>query len=260
MSKKLSIVIPVHNEPENIEKTLNKINATIDCEKEIIVIYDKDNDTTLDVLKKIKPFHENLIIKKNSVHPGPSGALITGFSEVNYDHTLVMMADLCDDISIVDNIMNEFAHKYDVISFSRFSDGGSAILNKPEQRFNRAFFKHYLKIFLPKIASFFLQNFGGLILKDPTNSFKLYSTQLLKKINLKSTISFSVTLEIVMKAKAMGYRLYEVPTIWTDREFGKTNFPLIRSLKSYLPWFLIILINNRLFSFPKDFFKTRFLK
>ena len=51
----------------------------------------------------------------------------------------------------------------------------------------------------------------------------------------------------------MGYKLYEVPTKWTDREFGKTNFPLLKSIKAYLPWFSILLINNRIFSLSNSF-------
>ena len=166
-----------------------------------------------------------------------------------------MMADLCDDISKVDKIIYEYSNDYDVISFSRFSEGGEAILNKPKEKFTKAFFKHYLKIILPKVASFFLHTIGGLTIKDPTNSYKIYSTKILKRIQLKSKISFSVTLEIIMKAKAMGYKLYEVPTKWTDREFGKTNFPLLKSIKAYLPWFSILLINNRFFHYQIVFLR-----
>ena len=101
---------------------------------------------------------------------------------------------------------------------------------------------------------------GGLEITDPTNSYKLYSTEMLKSLNLRSRVSFSVTLEIVMKAKALGYRFHEIPTKWTDREFGKTNFPLVKSLVAYLPWFCIIFASNRLYSVSRVTFAKRFLK
>ena len=260
MSQSISIIVPVFNEPENIEETLERIESCINLDKEILVIYDRDSDTTLPILNRIINNFNNLKIIKNNIHPGPSGALITGFNYATKQVTLVTMADLCDDLSEVEDVINKYANNFDVISFSRFVKGGNAVLKKPEKRFNKAYFKHYLKVILPRIASFFLYNFGGLTISDPTNSYKLYSTKMLKSMNLKSKVSFSVTLEIVMKAKAIGCSFYEIPTKWTDRQFGKTNFPLVKSLSSYLPWFSILLINNRILSFPKSFFKKKFLK
>lgn len=260
MSESISVIVPVYNEPQNILNTLERIESHISLDKEILVIYDHDSDTTLAVLDKIKDRFGDLKVIKNNIYPGPSGALITGFNEASKTYTLVMMADLCDDLSEIETVIKKCSNNVEVISFSRFSAGGSAILNKPKARFNRVFFKHYLKIILPKLASFFLYSFGGLVINDPTNSYKLYSTKMLKNLDLKSKVSFSVTLEIVMKAKAMGYSFYEIPTKWTDREFGVTNFPLVKSLIAYLPWFSIILINNRVYSLPNKFFRRRFLK
>ena len=51
-----------------------------------------------------------------------------------------------------------------------------------------------------------------------------------------------------MKAYALGYQIKELPTTWTDRDFGESNFPLIKSLISYFPWLIIILLKNRIYS------------
>lgn len=256
----ISVIVPVYNEPQNIEKTLQRIYANIRLPKEVILVYDSESDTTLPVLEEIKADFKDLRVLKNNIYPGPSGALITGFNVASKAHTLVMMADLCDDITDVDNILTKFSPCCEVISFSRFSEGGSAQLNKPRKKFNKVLIKHYLKIILPKLASLIMGVFGGLKITDPTNSYKIYSTQMLKSLNLKSRTSFSVTLEIIMKAKALGYRFNEVPTKWTDREFGKTNFPLVKSLIAYLPWFCIIFISNRIYSLPMFILKKWFLK
>ena len=260
MIDSISVIVPVANEPQNIQRTLESICLHISLPKEILVIYDSDTDATLPILDKIKIDFHDLKIIKNNIHPGPSGALITGFNEASKKYILVMMADLCDDISEIDKTITRFSPSFDIVSFSRFLTGGSVKLKKPKKRLNRIFFKHYLKLFLPKLASFFMGSFGGLEITDPTNSYKLYSTEMVKRLKLKSRTSFSVTLEIVMKAKALGFQFQEIPTTWTDREFGKTNFPLAKSLVAYLPWFCIILISNRLYSLPKSTFEKRFLK
>ena len=99
------------------------------------------------------------------------------------------------------------------------------------------------------MAGWLINFFTNLGTIDPTNSFKLYSTSMVQKLNLKSRTSFSVTLEIVMKAYAIGNRVKEFPTVWTDRSFGESNFPLTRSLFSYFPWLSIIFLKNRFYSF-----------
>ena len=77
MTKNLSIVVPVYNEPENIEQTLKRIYELIKIEdKEVIIVYDNDTDTTLPILDAIKHQYRDLKIIKNKIQPGPSGALI----------------------------------------------------------------------------------------------------------------------------------------------------------------------------------------
>ena len=49
-----------------------------------------------------------------------------------------------------------------------------------------------------------------------------------------------------MKAYALNYQIKEIPTTWTDRDFGESNFPLMKSLICYFPWLKIILFKNEL--------------
>lgn len=231
--RSLSIVIPVYNEKENILKTLNEIKKNIKTPHEIIVVYDFDEDTTLRVLKKVR--QNNLKIIKNTIKKGPSGAIRTGMSKAEGQSVLVTMADLCDDLSQVEELLTLVTKNVGIVSPSRYSRGGQQQL-KPS-----------LKVWAPRTAGLLLKILGGIPTYDPTNSYKLYSKKMLDKLNLKSTISFSVTLEIVVKAHAKGYKIVEIPTIWRDRQHGKTNFKLGRSLVAYFPWFCYAII-HRVFS------------
>lgn len=236
--KLLSIVIPVYNESENILLTIKSIKKNIKYRNEIIVVYDHNSDTTLPVLKKLKKTHKNLIVVKNNILQGPSGAIRTGFLKSKGNIVLVMMADLCDDLTQVDMLVKKLGNKQGVICPSRYAKGGRQELDSP------------FKVGFPKAAGFLLRTFTGIQTSDPTNSFKLYSKELINRMNLKSTISFSVTLEIVVKAHLLGAKIVEIPTVWKDRQHGKTNFKLGRSLIAYTPWFLLALLKNRLFEFP----------
>lgn len=232
----LSIIIPVYNEPENIKITLLEIKNKIKTKNEIIVVYDRKTDTTLPVLKKLQSRYRNLLPTQNIVMKGPSGAIRTGMQKAASDYVLVMMADLCDDLSQVDRMVKIAQKKADLISPSRYTKGGKQELDSP------------FKVGFPKLAGFLLNLLTGIPTVDPTNSYKLYTKRMLEKMHLKSTISFSVTLEITVKTFLLGGRIYEIPTTWHDRQFGKTNFKLGRSIVAYSPWFLLALYKNRLFN------------
>ena len=227
----LSIVIPVYNEKENILKTLDEIKRHVKVGHEIIVVYDFDEDTTLPVLSQVKK-NKNLYVVKNKIANGPSGAIRTGIAKSKSPRVLVTMADLCDDLSQVKQLLKLVPDSADIACPSRYSKGG-------EQRLNDR-----LKVWMPRLAGFLLNKLGGIPTCDSTNSYKLYSKSVLKKIALKSTISFSVTLEIMVKAHILGYKIVEIPTVWRDRQHGKTNFKLSQSLVAYLPWFCYALFHR----------------
>jgi dolichol-phosphate mannosyltransferase len=232
MKKKLmvSIVIPVYNEKENILKTLAEIKKYITSEHEIIIVYDSDNDTTLKVLKHIK--QPNLHVVKNSIYPGPSGAIRTGLAKAQAPRVLVTMADLCDDLSQVESFIVLVPQSASIICPTRYSKGGKQLLRLS------------LKALVPRIAGIIMHIFGGVPTYDPTNSYKLYSKKMLDSLTLKSTVSFSVTLEIVVKAYVQGYAIVEIPTVWRDRQHGKTNFKFGRSLITYFPWLCYAIVKR----------------
>lgn len=227
----LSIVIPVYNESENILKTLKEIKKNIFVSHEIIIVYDFDEDSTLPVLKNYLRTGKNLFLVKNNIARGPSGAIRTGLKRAAAPYVLVTMADLCDDLSQVKELLKLMSNGASIVCPSRYMKGGKQQL------------KAGVKVWAPRSAGYLLKMLAGIPTYDPTNSFKLYSKKLLNKLNLKSTISFSVTLEIVVKAHELGYKIVEIPTVWKDRQEGKTNFKLGQSLIAYLPWFIYALVH-----------------
>lgn len=253
---KISVVIPVYNEPLNIKPTINNILKCIKNKFEIIIVYDEDNDTTLPVINKNYGSLKNIRAVKNQISKGASGAIRTGFLFAKGDWIIVTMADLCDQfeqsISLIENKANPAA---DIYSFSRFMTKSEIKITDVTFKLNKTYLKHLLKIILPKIASFILQKIGGLPITDPTNSFKIYKSELINSLNLKSVISFSVTFEVVMKAFLLDKKMFEISTKWEDRKFGVSNFPLISSIKAYLPWFFLMRFKNNLFSFSNKYKK-----
>jgi len=70
-NKKLSIIIPVYNEKNTIQKLLNKIHKLSDIKKEIIVVNDASDDGSTNILKKNKNKITKLIHHKKTSAKAP---------------------------------------------------------------------------------------------------------------------------------------------------------------------------------------------
>lgn len=234
----LSVVIPIYHEQENIALTLATLVSQISVAHEILCVYDQDDDPTLPVLRDLQIDLPQLRWVKNVVAPGPSGALRSGFQAASGERILVAMADLCDDFSQIEELLRLVPTAGDIACPSRYCPGGFQEMVSP------------LKVGLPRLAGRLLRWLTGLPTYDPTNSYKLYSGSLIRRLRLTSTVSFSVTLEVVAKAHFLGYRICEIPTTWRDRQHGESRFRISPAIPAYLKWFLVALLRNRVFRLP----------
>ena len=73
--------------------------------------------------------------------------------------------------------------------------------------------------------------------RDATNSFKAYSTEFIRDVGIHSRSGFEIGLELTAKARRLRRPVAELPTIWLDRDFGKSNFQLRAWIPKYLRWY-----------------------
>jgi len=73
--------------------------------------------------------------------------------------------------------------------------------------------------------------------RDPTNSYKAYSTAFVETVGIDSRDGFEIGLELTAKARRLRLPVAELPTIWLDRQAGMSNFKLARWLPKYLRWY-----------------------
>lgn len=229
----LDIIIPVFNEDENIIKTLKNISAVIKYNYNFLICYDYDEDPTL---KKIKEnFNENskIIFVKN-FSKGFNNAIISGFNKSSAKAVVVFMADDHNNHALINLCYERFNEGYHIVCPSRFVKGGKMIGNP------------FLKGILTKFVSFFLYNFTTLPVKDSTNSFRLFSKELINKIDIESKKGFTLSLELTAKAHRLGYKMTEIPTTWVERKVGKSRFKLLSFILPYTKW-LIYIIKTSIF-------------
>ena len=227
MSARVTIVVPVYNEGDNIKATLAELDAKAHVDAETWLVYDSDEDTTLASVRELDgktriPFR----LVKNKYGRGALNAIKTGLEDAEGELVVVTMADLCDPPEVI-NDMVAAAEKEnaDIVCASRYMKGGRQVGGP---RF---------KGFLSHTAGLLLHWFARVPTHDSTNSFKLYRKSYLDSVKIESTGGFELGIELVVKAHVMGRRIAEVPTTWRDRVAGKSNFKLWKWLPSYLKWF-----------------------
>ncbi len=126
----------------------------------------------------------------------------------------------------IDVMFKSFKDGNDIICASRFMTGGIA-KDTP-----------LVKAILVRVAAFTLYHFAGIPTHDASNGLRMFSRRVLTSIPIESTQGFTYSIELLVKAHRLGYRISEVPFKWFERTRGKSRFKVGKWLFAYLRWYL----------------------
>lgn len=225
----LHIITPVRNEAENFPVLYKAVKTHIKTPHKLVVVYDSDDDTTVPAVKAHAKKDKSLILYKNTLGAGALNALKSGFAYVRSGPVLIIMADLSDDLSMVDAMYEQYLRGASVVCGSRYMKGGKQIGGP------------FLKRTLSRLAGVSLYWVRRVPTHDITNNFKLYDKALLDSITIESQGGFEIAMEITVKAFRNNLKIVELPTTWYDRTAGQANFQLWAWLPSYLRWYFYAL-------------------
>jgi hypothetical protein len=166
---------------------------------------------------------------RNRLGPGVRYAIEAGFQAAAAPVVIVSMADLSDDYSRIEEMISRAEAGADVVCASRYMKGGRQIGGP------------WFKKLLSRLAGLSLRWLTGLPTHDPTNSFKAYRRDFLRRTTIQSAAGFCLGLELTVKAHFGGGRVEEVPACWTDRTAGSSRFRLSAWLPHYLRWYVCAL-------------------
>ena len=233
---RLSIVMPVYNEGLVIKETVSRVESAVKTQHELLIVYDMDSDTTIPPVKKLQKKYPNVKLVKNK-SKGALNALKSGIEKASGDVISIMMADLTDDPRVLNQMVKKYDQGFDIVAASRYMKGGKQIGGP------------LVKKFLTTTAGLSLYYLVGLPVHDATNSFRLYSKKFLDNVKIESDGGFELAIELTVKAHFRGYKVTEVPTIWTYLA-KESRFDMKKWLPKYFKWYLWA-VNQKLHGYPK---------
>ena len=201
----ISIIIPCFNEKNTIEILIDKINNIKEIDKEIIIIDDCSTDGSREVLKE-KVLNKVQKIIYNETNYGKGYSVKKGIEVCSGEIVIIQDADLEYDpkeySKLIKPILNGHA---DVVYGSRF-------VGSEEKRI--LFFWHAVA---NKMLTLLSNMFSNLNLTDMETCYKVFRTDIVKKINLEEK-RFGFDPEITAKIAKLKPRIYEVGISY----FGRT--------------------------------------
>ena len=205
---KISVIIPCYNEKNTIEKLIKKVIVSNDFDKEIIVIDDKSNDGTREILQNELTKSINCLIL-NEKNYGKGYSIREGIKRATGEIILIQDADLEYDPSeypkLINPIINDVA---DVVYGSRFvGSGEKRILN---------YWHSVGNLILTQLSNMFT----NLNLSDMENCYKVFRSEIIKDIDLKEN-RFGFEPEITAKISKKQIRIYEVGVKYYGRGYNE---------------------------------------
>ncbi len=215
--KKSLVIVPTFNERENIPTLLRIVFGLNIPGLDVLVIDDNSPDRTADVVREAMagPYQGRLFLLERPGKMGLGTAYISGFRYAlshGYDYIFEMDADLSHDPREIPNFLKKI-EEADLVIGSRYLTGIN-VINWPLSR-----------LILSVFASKYTQWITGLPIKDCTAGFKCFRREVLEAIPLDEVRSngYSFQIEINFKAWKRGFRIAEIPIIFTDRTIGSSK-------------------------------------
>lgn len=232
---KLDIVIPVYNEGANIGRVLDTLHAEVKTPFRVLICYDFDEDNTLPALREYSDKIEIKLVK--NAGRGVHSAIMTGFAASDGAAALLFPADDTTNAPQLDKMYRKFEEEgCDIVAASRFIPGG-CMIGCP-----------WLKDVLVRTSAFTLYHVARIPTHDSSNGFRLFSRRVLDQIKVESTEGFTYSIEYLVKAHRLGWKIGEVPTRWYERKQGqgKSRFKVLKWLPAYLRWYFYAFLTTYL--------------
>jgi len=208
------VVIPTYNEADNVGVLIPRLFRHIPGIS-ILVVDDRSPDVTAVKCREMQASYSNLFIESRTEKSGLGSAYRFGFAwglNRGFEELVEMDADMSHRVRDLAAMIKakESNPSSDLIIGSRWIKGGSTI-NWPLKR-----------QLLSRAANIYVRMMLGMGVSDSTAGFRIYSAEILRKIDLTAIKSegYSFQIEMTRAAKLAGAKIIEAPITFRERESG----------------------------------------
>lgn len=209
------VVVPTYNERENLPRIVPLILGQGDA-FHVLVVDDNSPDGTGRVADELAAGSDRVSVLHRSGKMGLGKAYVAGFRrglEGDFDILIEMDADLSHPADRLPGLVAAL-DEADVAVGSRYVDGRITVVNWPMSRLLISLFGSWYARFITRLP-----------VNDATGGFNAFRRQVIETIGLDRIGSNGYTFQIELKLRAWraGFKLCEVPIIFTERDIGESK-------------------------------------
>src|SRR5215472_111875 len=207
------ICLPTYNERENLERMVEALEP---LGVRVLVIDDNSPDGTGDIADRLAAEKDWLTVLHRPQKEGLGPAYLAGFREVlqgEARYVLEMDCDFSHDPVDVPRLIQACSDGADLALGSRYVAGGGTANWGAARRFVSAG------------GSFYARTLLGVPIRDLTGGFKCFRREVLEQIDLDSIRAkgYAFQIELTYRAIRRGFRVVEVPILFSDRTEGQSK-------------------------------------
>ncbi len=219
---RISIVVPLYNEEENVIELHDRISNTLDSIQltgEIIYVNDGSIDGTWEKLEEISESDDRIVAISFSRNYGQTAAMQAGFEAAKGDVIITIDGDLQNDPSDIPLLLEKLSEGYDIVSGWRVNRQDSTVSRKIPS----------------KIANWLIGLLTGVRLHDYGCSLKAYRAEVVKEIQLYGEMHRFIP----ALASIVGSKVAEIPVKHHARTRGVSKYGISRTPKVFLDLLLV---------------------
>ncbi|HEY0565337.1 MAG TPA: glycosyltransferase family 2 protein [Terriglobales bacterium] len=211
---KYSIVVPFHNEQENLTLLYDRLTAVMEnvgSSFELVFVDDGSTDSTYRLLQEIAAVDSRVVVVRLRRNFGQTAALAAGFDHATGEFIIAMDGDLQHDPNDIPNFIDKLEEGYDIVSGWRKKRIDNFVIRRIPS----------------KIANKMMAKLSGVDIHDFGTTFKAYRADIIRDVPLYGE------LHRFIPAVASGYgaSIVEIPIRNVNRERGVSHYGISRTFR-----------------------------
>jgi glycosyltransferase involved in cell wall biosynthesis len=233
-----SIVVPLHNEEENVTDLYDRLKVVMEANGEtfeLVLVDDGSNDRSFPLLREIAAVDSRVTVVRLRRNFGQTSALAAGFDHSRGEYIIAMDGDLQHDPADIPLFLEKISEGYDIVSGWR----------------KRRIDNLWLRRIPSRCANWLMAKFSGVPIHDFGTTFKAYRRDLLEQVPLYGELHRFIP----ALASWYGASICEVPIRNVNREHGTSHYGIARTFGVFFDLITIRFL-LRYLSRPLHFFGT----